>query len=435
MAAASIRYPVLSLPAKIIAEIFIHCLPSDSSPSPSRAPLLLAQICRQWRIIALTTPSLWRSIHLEGRSTSKSSIQLLRTWLSRSKDQPLDCAFTSMDAVCADELVSSSLKNCDHWEEMNISIPVTGSSLAQLHLLDKKFPILQKLHIEYGPLVRRGIPEQIPQQLIRIVVKNAPLLRDVSISVASGHILRVNLPWTQLHTVSLDSPDFQDCIALLQCSPRLISLHLTISGQIPVTFPPVTLDSLQYLDVPATFLASLTCPNLRHLTLNFIVWEHIPLLNAFISRSSCAPTRMLFQGFASSDPETFRLIMCRLAPSIQELDLRLTRLNVRAEITQYMHAMTDAILPTLKVLRLSFEPRYDPDWDAILAVVAARRPPGASTTPLEEIELSTSTEPFLHPKIAILTAFRALQDGGLKVRISRAMRKEARQVLLDNLTN
>ncbi|KAJ6560151.1 hypothetical protein B0H19DRAFT_945240, partial [Mycena capillaripes] len=61
----SFKYPVLTLPAEIISEIFVHFLPIYPSCPPLTgflSPTLLTQICRKWRHIALTTPALWRAI-------------------------------------------------------------------------------------------------------------------------------------------------------------------------------------------------------------------------------------------------------------------------------------------------------------------------------------------------------------------------------------
>ncbi|KAJ6457004.1 hypothetical protein C8R47DRAFT_916465, partial [Mycena vitilis] len=54
-------YPVLTLPPEIIAQIFVACLPDHGRVRPSRdtAPILLAQICRQWRNIAISSSELW----------------------------------------------------------------------------------------------------------------------------------------------------------------------------------------------------------------------------------------------------------------------------------------------------------------------------------------------------------------------------------------
>ncbi|KAJ6479467.1 hypothetical protein C8R47DRAFT_1019155, partial [Mycena vitilis] len=57
--------PVLTLPTETISEIFIQFFPSYPSRPPltgNLSPRLLTQICRSWRQIALTTPSIWRAI-------------------------------------------------------------------------------------------------------------------------------------------------------------------------------------------------------------------------------------------------------------------------------------------------------------------------------------------------------------------------------------
>ncbi|KAJ8073934.1 hypothetical protein PM082_012213 [Marasmius tenuissimus] len=60
--------PRRRLPAEILASIFVECLPDNElglcSRSTQDAPLLLTTICRQWREIALSTPKLWNSIHI-----------------------------------------------------------------------------------------------------------------------------------------------------------------------------------------------------------------------------------------------------------------------------------------------------------------------------------------------------------------------------------
>ncbi|KAJ7167777.1 hypothetical protein C8R46DRAFT_898531, partial [Mycena filopes] len=64
-------YPVLTLPVEITSEIFLCCLPETSKyslrptfKSPIEAPMLLLQICRTWRAIAISSPRLWTVLHL-----------------------------------------------------------------------------------------------------------------------------------------------------------------------------------------------------------------------------------------------------------------------------------------------------------------------------------------------------------------------------------
>ncbi|KAJ7622571.1 hypothetical protein DFH06DRAFT_1009508, partial [Mycena polygramma] len=96
---AQIAYPVHLLPPEIIARIFVDCLPVHGRvrPSPTAPPLLLAQICRDWRAIALGTCELWRSLDIvfiqrAGDKTdvpNAGALPIMKTWLSRAKGQPL----------------------------------------------------------------------------------------------------------------------------------------------------------------------------------------------------------------------------------------------------------------------------------------------------------------------------------------------------------
>ena len=58
------------LPTEIKSIIFVHSLPpiksvlDIKSPSKSEAPLNLSHVCKQWRDISLSTPSLWARICL-----------------------------------------------------------------------------------------------------------------------------------------------------------------------------------------------------------------------------------------------------------------------------------------------------------------------------------------------------------------------------------
>ncbi|KAJ7111717.1 hypothetical protein C8R44DRAFT_677329, partial [Mycena epipterygia] len=53
--------PTRRLPDDIVRAIFTACLPSTRNPTISgdEPPLLLCQICRAWRTLALTTPRIW----------------------------------------------------------------------------------------------------------------------------------------------------------------------------------------------------------------------------------------------------------------------------------------------------------------------------------------------------------------------------------------
>ncbi|KAJ7819253.1 hypothetical protein B0H14DRAFT_2372701 [Mycena olivaceomarginata] len=69
----SVIYPVLSLPPKITAHIFVQCI-TEGSPSPETPPLLLSHICGSWCRIALGTPNLWQSINIAPRRKGQEKL-------------------------------------------------------------------------------------------------------------------------------------------------------------------------------------------------------------------------------------------------------------------------------------------------------------------------------------------------------------------------
>ncbi|KAJ7258933.1 hypothetical protein C8J57DRAFT_1135335, partial [Mycena rebaudengoi] len=90
------KYPVLTLPAEITAEIFINFLPIYPLRAPFTGlllPELLERVCRQWRDIAFGTPRLWSAIEMEINldipDVLSAQVDLLQTWLARSKSCPL----------------------------------------------------------------------------------------------------------------------------------------------------------------------------------------------------------------------------------------------------------------------------------------------------------------------------------------------------------
>ncbi|KAF6746880.1 hypothetical protein DFP72DRAFT_822436, partial [Ephemerocybe angulata] len=60
-----LRSPIRRLPKELLLEIFILCLPDRHQPvlSEWKAPLLLTRVCKPWRILAMSAPVLWSSLH------------------------------------------------------------------------------------------------------------------------------------------------------------------------------------------------------------------------------------------------------------------------------------------------------------------------------------------------------------------------------------
>ncbi|KAF9259423.1 hypothetical protein L218DRAFT_933823 [Marasmius fiardii PR-910] len=94
--------PFRKVPADIWRVVFTYCLPPSGLPlrTITEAPILLTRICRSWREIALTTPGLWNSIHInapykprEGLdcyvALMEARVEGVKRWLERSGSMPL----------------------------------------------------------------------------------------------------------------------------------------------------------------------------------------------------------------------------------------------------------------------------------------------------------------------------------------------------------
>ncbi len=172
-ASAPVRWALSSfrqLPEDIVRAIFVACLETRWNPTMANteAPVLLTQISRATRMIALTTPELWAAIHipilvavpLEALDAAES-IMTARTegvkeWLRRSRNLPLSIsvyeklrvrgATHSLRYEIADALIGVLAACCSRWKNMHFSCrSTTLSQLASLNELS--VPLLRSLGI------------------------------------------------------------------------------------------------------------------------------------------------------------------------------------------------------------------------------------------------------------------------------------------------
>ncbi|KAF8205167.1 hypothetical protein K438DRAFT_1818656 [Mycena galopus ATCC 62051] len=93
---------IFSLPAEMLAEMFLQAVADDQDPSarlyPMHSHFVLTQVCGLWRAVALHTPSFWCRIvlHLGGRITGFDKItNLAKTCFERSRELPVALIITS----------------------------------------------------------------------------------------------------------------------------------------------------------------------------------------------------------------------------------------------------------------------------------------------------------------------------------------------------
>ncbi|KAJ6490700.1 hypothetical protein C8R47DRAFT_977163 [Mycena vitilis] len=126
------------VPTEILAEIFIHCLPNEIrpfiTPDLADAPLILCEICRRWREVAISTPRLWSALHVDFDLMHKRGAyetDFYQTWLSRAGATPLSLHLQNEDDTLLG-VVNSPLKTivgmARQWREIEVDMGGTVAS-------------------------------------------------------------------------------------------------------------------------------------------------------------------------------------------------------------------------------------------------------------------------------------------------------------------
>ncbi|KAJ7680584.1 hypothetical protein DFH06DRAFT_423619 [Mycena polygramma] len=265
-----------------MAEIFTHCLPimpedRFSEPSPHRAPLLVAQVCRRWRRVALSTPSLWNSFPLE----SGFNLPLFRLWMERSGASPL--SFSADDGS-----LESILPYSHRWR--NISLKLNDSSVPALTVVRDRVPYLHRLQIKFNDdNMEFDELERIPSSCDAF--QNAPSLRSVCVTAPPPDF---ELPFPQLHSLAIFKVSADYLVRVCYAASNLTRLNIAMDGMTPhySDLPSCTLVHLKYLwaydcsvpsftdSVPggiikppckiAALLTKFTCPSLHEVDIGTI---------------------------------------------------------------------------------------------------------------------------------------------------------------------
>ncbi|KAJ7493153.1 hypothetical protein B0H11DRAFT_2005139, partial [Mycena galericulata] len=331
------KYPVLTLPNEIVSEIFNHFLPEYPLCAPAiglLSPTQLTHICRQWRDIALSTPTLWRAISmsLHGNHTVSSQVLLLETWLARSRSSPVSIemmGICDVDESAVESLIQGIVSCCNRWEQLGVITPPKFFSSFK-----GTMPFLRDLRIGMAQI---GLPAANTWVNTPILVfQDAPLLRKLTLLTYIPPNLI--LPWAQLTHFIARGIHHIRCWVLLEHMPNLVYcrlglLHLNhgLPPNGPVvpsgpsirgpdrhlvyleTFASVTLNPRQS---SIALLSSFTFPALRKLRVSedFISPDPINTLVAFVSRSGCNLQELCITGGNTSVDE-YRKVL----PSIPSL--------------------------------------------------------------------------------------------------------------------
>ncbi|KAJ7181143.1 hypothetical protein C8R46DRAFT_1211412 [Mycena filopes] len=207
----SIVYPILTIPCEITVEIFVNCLPGrPNSPSGRVAPMLLGRICRQWRIIACSTPRLWAALRAVFYNPIRPRFRaLLCEWLRRARAGPAYLDLTLLYPFRGSDSFLETSPFTAHWAHLtsfrginftvaqccpsgHISLPPASElllpSLEHLQLNsgadpDPRFSFLDSLASPALQSLKLGVVRNLPAIIFRSFLERAPNLQNLEVSL------------------------------------------------------------------------------------------------------------------------------------------------------------------------------------------------------------------------------------------------------------
>ncbi|KAF9552078.1 hypothetical protein CPC08DRAFT_768579 [Agrocybe pediades] len=263
-------HPINRVAVEIVVEIFQQvCPPPDPEAREmmsKRTPLFLGTICKEWREIAWSAPTLWKDVALH-LDVSSNQLDILREWLSRAKDVPLNITLYQhrrrIEALYKEDVIRLGsdeailtllLTRARFWSTFRCD-----SLFPQLLDVFRKtrFPILKSIRVEafrsYTVLGRRHTYKDSPP--------NAMLTASPSLEhlILQGYSFsKVLMPRNkQLKSLGVSLLPFEACVKILRVYSGLVYAHFT--------------DVLVQQPATLNAISTLTMANLSHLQLSRFV--------------------------------------------------------------------------------------------------------------------------------------------------------------------
>ncbi|KAJ7224574.1 hypothetical protein GGX14DRAFT_557434 [Mycena pura] len=370
MATQQSYVPALTLPNELMTHIFLYCLPPHGRvrPNPKTGPLLVAQICRHWRAVALSFPRLWASIALDltVESVINQKIALVGLWLSRASRSPLSITINGpLDGSRLPAGIFSLIKSSSvQWGRLELMIP--APDFLELCEVAGPFPHLQVVaienadHSEGNHIEFRAPFLDAPKlQVLRIdCFECTPGKRSQSTSAVKFPIRRS----TEIFQMFERFPNLRHLIVTRASNYRIDGLTPELSDPCP------PLRSLVLYDCGVMPLKHLTLPTLEDLKIVDTKDGYSRVIADFVARSSCM-LKVLSLEFPDKDDPLELERALRASPSIITLCFSF---NSPPRIVWFMLHPLD-VLPCLTNIHIRTEGMDDvAKWDIFLGLVRAR---------------------------------------------------------------
>ena len=242
-------HPIRRLPKELLQEIFLHCLPTAHLPvmASAEAPMLLTRVCRPWRDLALSTPTLWSSIHIpiprgrterEHAEVTQGRLRCVNWWLGLAKETRLAISLYWPSTLRYAHGTEHFFTDCvlSYSSRIrNLELDLPDHILRSFANVDpSQFPHLDRVALRL-PVFPGDVPRGVG--LASANIWKAPNLTKVSWVGVNEDFLRLPLRWSAMQEISVGggamvplsyfSPG--DALSLVEACPSLVKLSLELT--------------------------------------------------------------------------------------------------------------------------------------------------------------------------------------------------------------
>lgn len=213
------------LPGEVLGAIF-EAACSEPYPAaqrhpifPAPFPLLVAAVCRNWRNVALTTPSLWAHIYLDNPSATPAYLQL---WTDRSKSRLLHIVISDTLNIATLQVLAP---HAARWRSLLVQLRYYEGILFVLSpFREVYFPELRSIHLQSS--AHEPMLDVIGQGYNSLFVHPMPSLKAARINGMRFQRCIPFLRGLRYLEVSTFAPTREEMQSLIEACPDLHTLVL-----------------------------------------------------------------------------------------------------------------------------------------------------------------------------------------------------------------
>ncbi|KAJ7623612.1 hypothetical protein FB45DRAFT_926238 [Roridomyces roridus] len=382
---APIVAPIRRIPPEVLNEIFSWTLPSIHELKGN-----VSDLGQPWRRICVSNPSFWSLVVATYRSfqaREHPSRAMIQTQVQRARNLQIhffgaedEAAHTQAQVKLFKILSTHSAR----WVELNITL--TKALAPHVAALRGRLPVLRKIWTHWDSEYDIDFSANAADPL-GSCFQTAPSLVDAG---GQWHDIPMRFPAHQLTAYRAESPWWMH-EGVLNTATNLVEARIctdSASEQVPPASHDtqvITMPHLRRLVVNrSSMLGYLRAPVLSEI--GFVVEKEDPRpdLDAFVTRSSCAPWRLYLEGLPGADITEDIL---RKRASIASLRLVFTLSDdtpfedsdlsdaVVAHLTMLTHGTAPPVSPNLTEISLGAQLSFPIDYPLFLKMLESRRNP------------------------------------------------------------